>query len=58
MEDDDLNPEESLTTFSTENSQLIFHAKAISEKYLQKAVNVTVPSIELVKQTIEAFSLL
>ena len=51
----DLKPEENISTFSVDGSQLVFKCKAINEKVLHKAINAQIPSIELVRRTIDAF---
>lgn len=54
--DDDLKPNESVSTFSADNGFLVFSVRAISEKHLQKAISTTQPSIDLIRQTIEEFA--
>jgi len=54
--DDDLKPLESKTEFKVDSSSLVMTVTAKNEKCLKKAVNATLPSINLVKETILAFS--
>ena len=55
--DDDLKPEESLSTFEADGQFLVFKIQAKGPKYLKKAITTTIPSIELIEQTINEFSL-
>ena len=55
--DEDLKPEESLSVFSSDGQFLVFQIQARSSKFLKKAITTTVPSIELIEQTINAFAL-
>lgn len=54
---DDLKPEESTSTFEAEGQFLVFRVQAKGPKPLKKAINTTIPSIELIEQTINAFAL-
>ena len=54
--DDDLKPHESKATFKAEGTQLVFDVIADSSKHLQKAIRTTIPSIELIEQTIKEFA--
>lgn len=54
---DDLKPDESLSIFETEENFLVFSAKAKGPKFLKKVINTTLPSIELIEQTINELSL-
>jgi hypothetical protein len=57
MADDDLKPEEDISTFEADGRFLVFKSKAISPKFLKKAITTTIPSIELVEQTINEFAI-
>lgn len=55
--DDDLKPEESTISFSTNDHFLVFEVKATTPKNLKKTINTTIPSIKLIEQTINEFAL-
>lgn len=55
--DEDLKPNESTATFAAEGSEMVFEIKAASAKFLKKAITTTLPSIELIEQTINEFAL-
>jgi hypothetical protein len=54
--DDDLKPNESISTFSGSDQFLIFEVRASSARHLKKAITTTLPSIELIEQTINEFA--
>jgi hypothetical protein len=54
--DDDLKPNESIAKFDTSGSFLVFSVQARSMKFMKKAITTTIPSIELIQRTIEAFA--
>ena len=55
--DDDLKPHESKSTFTADGTALVFEAVADSPKHLKKAITTTIPSIELIEQTIRELPL-
>lgn len=55
--DEELKPEESISTFSTEGNILILSIKATSEKALKKVISTTTPSVELIQRVITEFAL-
>lgn len=50
--DDDLKPNESKSTFTAEGTSLVLDVVADSPKHLKKAITTTIPSIELIQETI------
>jgi hypothetical protein len=54
---DDPKRRESISTFSGSDHFLIFEVRASSAKHLKKAITTTLPSIELIEQTINEFAL-
>jgi EKC/KEOPS complex subunit PCC1/LAGE3 len=54
--DGDLKPNESTSTFAVSDAFLVFSVQAKTAKHLKKAITTTMPSIELIERTIEAFT--
>jgi tRNA threonylcarbamoyladenosine modification (KEOPS) complex Pcc1 subunit len=54
---DDLKPQESRATFTTVDNFLVFDIQASNSKNLKKAITTTMPSIELIEQTINELPL-
>jgi tRNA threonylcarbamoyladenosine modification (KEOPS) complex Pcc1 subunit len=53
--DDDLKPNDSVNEFGVSNNFLVFSVRARSAKHLKKAITTTLPSIELIQNTVDAF---
>ncbi|EAY00574.1 hypothetical protein TVAG_357800 [Trichomonas vaginalis G3] len=54
---DDLKPDESTSIFDTDGQYMVFTAKARGPKFLKKLINTTLPSIELIEQTINELAI-
>jgi tRNA threonylcarbamoyladenosine modification (KEOPS) complex Pcc1 subunit len=55
--DEDLKPNESTSTFAAVDNFLVLEVRAASPKFLKKAITTTLPSVELIEQTINEFAL-
>jgi hypothetical protein len=53
---DDLKPNESTSTFSAIDNFLVYEVRATNVRQLKKAISTTIPSIELIEQTIAEFA--
>ena len=54
---EELKPDESLSTYSSEGNFLVISVKAVSEKALKKAIRTTMPSVKLIEDLINEFAL-